>query len=212
MTTIHDKTVELMPWFVNGTLPDEEHREIEAHLRDCLVCRAAAREEQQLRTLVRRQDDLPLGPGYGVADLLGRIDGRQRSTSRSGMRPRLAWAFGIAAAAIAGALLVPLLNPDTDGTGTGEFTTLTSGSISTADRIDIVFTDAMDTAAVLRFVDEIGGRIVNGPTDLGRYTIELSSTSDAERNSLIETLGNDARVRFAGRNFIESAPPAESDR
>jgi hypothetical protein len=54
-------------------------------------------------------------------------------------------------------------------------------------------------------VNEIDGTIVGGPSDLGRYTIRLNATklTEAEVGALIERLGHDQRIRFAGRSLIE---------
>jgi len=38
-TTPHDRTLELLPWFLNGTLDAAERREVEAHLASCDACR-----------------------------------------------------------------------------------------------------------------------------------------------------------------------------
>jgi anti-sigma factor RsiW len=39
-TTTHDHALEQLPWFLNGTLEDDERREVEAHLATCVECRA----------------------------------------------------------------------------------------------------------------------------------------------------------------------------
>jgi anti-sigma factor RsiW len=39
-TTAHERTLELLPWLVNGTLEGDERREVEAHLASCPECRS----------------------------------------------------------------------------------------------------------------------------------------------------------------------------
>lgn len=36
----HQQAVQVLPWFVNGTLTAQEHAAVEAHVRDCLRCRS----------------------------------------------------------------------------------------------------------------------------------------------------------------------------
>jgi anti-sigma factor RsiW len=50
-TTAHDRTLELLPWLVNGTLEGDERREVEAHLASCPECRgelAATRQAYEV--------------------------------------------------------------------------------------------------------------------------------------------------------------------
>ena len=68
MSTIHEKTVELIPWYVNGTLQAEERRAVEQHLSECLPCRAALKQESRLGSYVRAQAELPQGAGHGISD------------------------------------------------------------------------------------------------------------------------------------------------
>jgi anti-sigma factor RsiW len=39
-TTTHERALEQLPWFLNGTLGDDERREVEDHLASCPGCRA----------------------------------------------------------------------------------------------------------------------------------------------------------------------------
>ncbi len=43
---------ELLPWYANGTLTEEERRRVETHLAQCERCRRELREIQKLRELV----------------------------------------------------------------------------------------------------------------------------------------------------------------
>jgi anti-sigma factor RsiW len=201
MNSIHQRTAELLPWYVTDTLPVAERDAVEAHIRDCLVCRAALREEQRIRELVRSPNDDRLSPEHGVADLLRKIDGRAGTRRRIRLQPR--FAVGIAAAAVVavavfvgGALLTPD-NPDRTG-----FSTLSNPAGVAGERIDIVFTEGTDASAIEALVRSFRGRLIGGPTELGRYTVELPTADPAATDALIERLADDPAVRFVGRNFI----------
>ena len=38
MHPVHDRIWDMLPWYHNGSLKADEHREVEAHLGECLVC------------------------------------------------------------------------------------------------------------------------------------------------------------------------------
>jgi hypothetical protein len=199
--------LELIPWYVNGSLPDGERLMIEQHLRTCVPCRSALAGEQRLRGLIREQAAIPQGPEHGIADLLHRIDGHGPE------RSRLRFASPFVYAAAAGMVLIAvtlLVRPLTDMAGRpdGEFSTLTSGSGSAADRIDIVFDENLGPAEISVFIESLGGRLDAGPSELGRYTVSLPEVSGRDLATLLADLGEDPRIRFVGRNFI--AEPAST--
>jgi anti-sigma factor RsiW len=209
MDVVHKEIVELIPWYVNGTLPPDERTDVEKHLNECLPCRAALREAQRIRSLVDGHDDVPIGMEHGFSDLLRRIDGRRsrRWAFRSG--PRLAYGAAAACAAIAGWLLLNGLRAP-EATDRAPFTTLTDGANFPDMRIDIVFSDATTEADIRGIIDSVGGRLVSGPSELGRYTVAVEAESPDELSGLIERLSADPRVRFAGQNYIAS-PTTEVD-
>jgi hypothetical protein len=53
MTVDHREVLELLPWYVNGTLAGGERSKVERHLSECLPCNAVLKEERRLLTLVR---------------------------------------------------------------------------------------------------------------------------------------------------------------
>ena len=64
---------ELLPWYVNGTLEGDELREVEEHLRSCLVCR---REVEGLRELRgEMQQAAPKPPPGGLERLMEELEG-----------------------------------------------------------------------------------------------------------------------------------------
>lgn len=203
MQAVHRKYVELMPWYVTGTLSADDRREIEAHLKTCLSCRAALREEQRVHQLVAAEDGFRMSPERGISGLLSRIDGDARPARFAfGSVPRLAYGLGLAAVLAVGGLIGSQLLSPPDG-GDDPFTTLSDAPAGAGDRIDIVFADELDRAAIERMIRELGGRLVAGPSALGRYTVALAPGEAGELDALIERLAADRRVRFVGRNFID---------
>jgi len=208
MDPVHQDVVELMPWYVNGSLTGQDRAMIEGHVRECLPCRAALREEQRLRGMIRAQDDVPLGAGHGISDLLRKIDGDDARAAPLWQRPR--FGLGVAGIAVAAALVlaVPIIrNTDAPGADDGApFTTLSDDTNVAANRIDIVFADAVAEREILEIIESLGARLIGGPSELGRYTVAVGAESESELAGVIDGLAQDPRIRFVGRNYSASPP------
>jgi len=196
----HERAAELLPWYVNGTLPAGERAWVERHVKSCLPCRAALRSELRLAALVRAQPTVQLSADEGFERLRERIARPALPTAR-----HVPWLLATAAtAAFAAWLAVDLARqPPPDA----EFATLTSGGPATL-AIDLVFAPDATEADVRAVVREIGGTIVAGPTELGRYTVALERTDPpADIDALVAALERDRRVRFAARAFRPERVP-----
>lgn len=201
----HDEIVELLPWFVNGTLPDDEHARVERHVHACLTCYAALQHERRLRSLVRDGTTTQLEAEHGFERLLARIErDAARPAHALGAGRRLRYAAAVVAVAVIGAALWLGLDGPTPP---DSYETLTSGPGAPGPTLDLVFSDALPEAGMRALLREIDATIVAGPTDIGRYTVRLEQTrTDEELGRLIARLMRDERVRFAGRSFIGEGP------
>jgi anti-sigma factor RsiW len=210
MTAEHEKYLELLPWYVNGTLSDGERAELSAHLKQCLSCNAALKQERHLIGLARQHDHLGVERRHGMNALLERIDtGSARRASLSA--PRALLGYGLAA--VFGALIVwgvvSLGGRQAAGIADEPFSTLSDGGVAAANRIDVIFVETPDAPALDRLLSDVGGTVVGGPTGLGRYTIEVTPVSDRGIQDLIDELRQDPSVRFAGRSF--AGPDSEGE-
>jgi hypothetical protein len=201
----HNRTLELIPWYVNGSLSDDERLTIERHLRTCVPCRSALADEQRLRGLIREQAAIPHGPEHGVTDLLHRLNGNGPVRSGFGIARPFVYA-AVAGVAVVAALVLVRPATETVGQHGGEFSTLTNTSDSAKDRIDIVFDEDVGSAEISAFIESLGGQLEAGPSELGRYTVSLPDEPGRDLAALIADLREDPRIRFVGRNFI--ADPA----
>ena len=202
----HTAVYELLPWLANGSLGTAEREGAESHVRSCIVCRRELKELERLRLAVRGQPTLHVSAEGGLDRLQRQLD-REKSASRPaardvGYRPFFRFA---AVASVGVAFLGVLLWLAPNVPTQAPYGTLAKTSPDPA-QIDVIFnqqTPASDIQALLQTVD---GEIVAGPSELGRYGVRIhgGSATDAEVNALIEKLGHDPRVRFAGRAFTES--------
>ena len=208
----HEQAFELLPWLVNGTLTGSELDSVQVHVRDCLTCRVALREQQQLRAAIQEQPTVPLSAEQGFDRLLRQMDGPAPGHAQGAAQRR----FGLAvaplwtrAAAAAVALIAvgagAWIAVDGGDREAAEFATLARNTTIEDVRLDVIFAESVTEADMRAVLSEVDGNIVAGPSPLGRYTIRLNATdlTATDVGELIERLGRDERIRFAGRSMIE---------
>ena len=200
----HGRAFELLPWLVNGTLAGAEREAVEEHARTCIVCRRELKEQQRLHTAVRarRTADVSVEAGFEALD--SQLDARAR---RWRVRYATAAPFAIAAAAGIAVLAVLVWFTPLPEIDAKVYSTLATSSTSDATLLDIVFAEDTTSADMQQLLDSIGGEIVAGPTNLGRYTVRArEQRDDVELRGLLATLAADSRVRFAGPALADTAP------
>ena len=76
----HGEVAELLPWYVNGTLPDAGRLRVEKHVRTCEPCRQDLEREQQLYQAMRAEPDVEYMPAASLKALTASVmaDPRQR--------------------------------------------------------------------------------------------------------------------------------------
>jgi hypothetical protein len=198
----HGRAFELLPWLVNGTLSAKEREAVEEHVRMCIACRRELREQQRLYTAMRARGRTDVSAEAGLEQLDHKLDAESR-------RWRLGYAaavrFGVAAAAGLAVLAVLLWLTPLPRFEDAPYSTLAAPAATDMTLIDVIFADETTSAEMQQLLDRIGGEIVAGPTNLGRYTVRVRAPKTAaERTELLRSLADDPRVRFAGPAFAEA--------
>lgn len=206
MANEHAEIRQRLPWYVNGTLPEDELKATELHLRQCLPCNAALREELRLRQLIQEQDVLPLGANYAVGALMQRLGGSEKRPKRVSISrgPVIAAAFLGAVAVVW--LVTGTVPSQTDSTA---YSTLSDGPDAGLTRIDIVLTPGVAAEAFEELLDGLTIDSIVGPSAIGRYTVSVDFRTDDEMSVLLENLRADSRVTFAGQSFAQDPVRAE---
>jgi hypothetical protein len=195
----HERAFELLPWLVNGSLETREREAVEEHLRTCLPCRRELKEQRHLQEVLRTQPAVHISPQTGFDDL-----NRQMAVGPRGGRNRqpagpIARFASVAAAGVALLAVLLWLAPANERSA-DDYRTLAAPADASGARVDLIFVQSTTAAQMQAVLDELGGEIAAGPTDLGRYTVQLDrEVREAEITALLERLRNDPRVRFAGR-------------
>jgi hypothetical protein len=194
----HGRAFELLPWLVNGTLAGAERDAVEAHARTCITCRRELKVQQRLQA-ARRASPTDISAAAGFERLDRDID----TTTTARRRYASLASFSVAAAAGLAVLAVLLWFTPLPRVGGGTYSTLATPPAVAAPLLDVVFAEETTAAQMQAMLDEIGGEIVAGPSELGRYSVRVGD--DAQVREALAVLARDSRVRFAGRSLLD--PP-----
>jgi hypothetical protein len=205
----HERAFELLPWLVNGTLEPAERDAVEHHARACIACRRELKEQLRLHAAVRSQPAVHVSVQAGFDELDRQIAGASRERRRSkawvnryaALRP-----FAVAAAAGVALLAFLLWLTPPENIDPARYATL-GAPADDAVLIDIVFAQETTAAEMTTVLAEIGGEIVAGPSAAGRYRVRVApATDEAGIKRVLDALGKNPRVRFAGRSLAEIPP------
>lgn len=193
--TTHDYVNERLPWYVNGTLSEEERVRVAAHVEECPVCRDDLALCREMSRAVRSDGAVPIPPAASADALLQQIE-RQASPR---WLPDWRVAAGIAVIAFAAALA--LLQYVGSEPPNQQFRTVTQEtSAATVDYVfQLQFAASTDNAARDRLLHELGGNAQAMDADRREYRVTLSLPPQ----SLADL---DARAaEIAAREEVESA-------
>ena len=126
----HSRALELLPWFVNGTLSGAEREGVEAHVRACIACRRELKEQQRLYGAVRARRTADVSAEAGFDRLDRSID--EAAPARRRWTTRYATAVPFAIAAAAGVARVEYSPLASSGNGVNQSSTATTATPAAA--------------------------------------------------------------------------------
>jgi len=199
----------LIPWYCNGTLARDERERVERHLESCARCREDLELWRSVDVEVRESATMPVPHPAQLQRLVGRLDepaaeaGEVASTeSRRERSPELSrlprrWrlvlvAQAAALVALVGWTAVSRIEP----TPAPAFRTLSARAVERPSwRLRAVFSEQTPEREMRALLLSLGAAVVDGPSPLGVYTVEIPATLDPE--STIAVLRTRPEVRFA---------------
>ncbi len=219
----HLRIWELLPWYVNGTLPPAERSTVEEHLAACPRCQEEERSCRALEAGVRGAEEIAPSPHpVRLARLLASIDDLE---TRAGAKPP-AWRRVVGAiaavAAFAGRPLRALFPTPARGMAAAQLAVLlliaglvgwqqwrarqpvyrtlsspTQESLASGGlRIRVLFAEEATEREIRELLLGVRGEIVAGPSPFGVYTVEVPKAGDP-LDSVLTHLRAQARVRLA---------------
>jgi len=223
----HDQVSLLLPWYANDSLDAAEREQVAAHLRVCLSCRQELAGQAALAKRLRHDPLLEISAKPSFERLMRRIDADAQAPvhRQSPPRGKTAWLadwiasltdfpakprLAAVAAAMLLALALPLLLTATPPGGQPAYHTVAdAGSLDrfTRDDLRVVFADQATKQDIDRLISAIQGKIVDGPSPAGVYTIRLAGGGAVEP-ALAQLRGSQSVV-FAEPALPQAAKPGQ---
>jgi hypothetical protein len=207
----HQEVSALLPWYVNGSIGEQDGQRVEAHLSGCADCRNDLAQEQRVYRAMTAETAIEYMPAASLKRLQARLDGigaedaangaaDARSAAAPGRRsmpwPRL-MAASIAVMAVALSLLAADRWMGFRGAAAqpNYYTVTTSVPRPQGEVIRAVFSPTITLVELQSILDEAQLRIVSGPTEAGVYSLAAKSARPV--SSSLALLRAHAMVRFA---------------
>lgn len=185
LAATHQNVQELLPWFVMGTLDDDDRQLVERHLESCAGCRHEIEWHGQMRDANLAQP-LPRDADRAFAALRARLPGALQTQSRAsrfaavvewwrGQQSGVRWALALQPVAIAALAFALLLGTQrTVNPAPQIYHALSRPADATAGRLVVVFSPQATQAEMRRVLLASGTRIVDGPTAADAYVLAVA--------------------------------------
>ena len=179
----HLQANELLPWYVNATLADDERRAVEEHLQNCADCRRDLEMLQMMQVAAQDSNTIPLVPDPDAMQLLEQLDARC-GTTRTG---RYVTGALVAAAAVAALSLFAFLEwqKDVPDAAQDYRTVFEAGSAHAAQYIfEIRFHEAVPMVERQRLLQEFGASDITANDDILRAVVSRQPLTVEELQQL----------------------------
>lgn len=172
----HDEFLEMLPWYVNGTLTEADRRSVQEHMDNCVECHESVDLLMLVQNTMRNDSPSPLVPeprADGLLDLLDSADRPPQSKVRL---------LGYAAAAIAAAIGLALMLTEPLSTVRDEPTVFQTATSPDAGEIihyviELRFSPGIESDARNASLAELGAGSTATPMPDGSFRVTLGLKS-----------------------------------
>ena len=184
LSAAHQNVLELLPWFVMGTLDEDDRVTVEQHLESCAACRREVEWHAQMRDANLAQP-LPRDADRAFAALRARLPGALQPPVRTSwlsmatdwwrmQAPWLRWSFALQPVAIAGLAIALVFGMGRSAeVAQGTFHALSRAGDTPA-RLVVVFSPEATQSEMRRVLLASGTRIIDGPTAADAYVLAVA--------------------------------------
>ncbi|WP_299654890.1 zf-HC2 domain-containing protein [uncultured Tateyamaria sp.] len=181
----HDEVWDLIPWYVNGTLPEPDIQMLEAHAKTCVACSEEIGRQTVLAQKVAKTDpfDVPLQRSWDTLRAQVEADVRARTP----VAPKRGWleamqgrGKGLMGGLAVACLALALVAIQFGGPGQDDFVTLTSEPAIDAPTIRFQAAPDLTLEQVTELLAPLGVLDVTGPSAAGIYSATLAEDADLE--------------------------------
>lgn len=216
----HLEVSALLPWYVNGSIGEQDRQKVDAHLPACVGCRDDLAQELRVYRGMTAETAVEYMPAASLKRLQARLDGSgavetvnvapQARSVAAPVRRSMPW-LGVMAASIAVmAVALSLLAADrwlqlrAHAAQSNYYTVTTPAPRLPGEVIRAVFSPTITLVELQSILDEAQLRIISGPTEAGVYS--LAAKSSRPVSSSLALLRGHAKVRFAESNQPSARP------
>jgi hypothetical protein len=224
----HARTIAALPWLVNGSADDPDLAEARAHLARCNECQQWHAFDLALASRLTQEPVVDQAPHAAFARFIQRLDADESRRRRHerwflpfvavGRRVslrNLPLIVALQAVVIAGLGVALVVRPGAPERSerTAVYRTLTStpavSSPGTTALLRLVVDERMTAGDLASLLGSVNARIVDGPNELGVFTIEVATPAGSEPDAL--ALAKELRDR-PGVRFAEPTGAARMER
>ncbi|RCS31693.1 zf-HC2 domain-containing protein [Rhodanobacter denitrificans] len=177
---------EMMPWVLQDTATQEQGAWLDSHLAQCEACRAEFAQQSRLRLALSLPADVPVDADAGLGRLLARLD--TPDPQQAPLRPRAGnWlSRALVAAVLVQALGIGILGVKLWSVGgSPSYRTLSQETLpATPGTIRVVPDANMTLADWNALLHALRLQVVNGPNDVGAYTVAPVSPASTAQHVL----------------------------
>jgi hypothetical protein len=193
----HPESLELLPWY--ATLSREQQKELDAHVATCAECASELAEIRSLHQDMAAIDDTPEPSPFLLQRTLARIESHEAEKAAGGWRRLFAWwrlnpvttrMLVVSQAVLVIGLAVGLVYYRQQA----QFVTQSGAGGATGIRFLVRFKPEISEQMLRDSVRQVGGSIVDGPSALGLYTVQIPKDGTAQR--VLEQLQQNSNVGF----------------
>lgn len=171
---------EAMPWVLQGTAAPQDNEWLTQHLAQCEACRTEFEQQSRLRLALSLPADVGLDPNAGLDRLMARLDEPEPAEAPQPVRTSPWLSRALAAAVLVQAIGIGILGARLWSENPAPAYRTLSQEVAPAVQgaIHVVPDATMKLADWDALLRRLGLQVVNGPNDVGAYTVV--ATSDAQ--------------------------------